>query len=173
VTAAGVLRRASRGCGRARRWLREEGRPFSLTFICGPVLGAWIGFIQALSAEAVWRAAGEPDFYFRGEEGVVLHYIFQMFGGGLVGVLYGPALFLLERALRRRVRILLFLLSMTLLAAVVFLTEAVWIMSVRRLPPLLLGTELAVMAAGILILVVSPRAKPAAAARATAEPHAR
>ncbi len=73
--------------------------------LLGPLLGAWIGLTQAVIAAAVWVAHGQPDFYFRGWQGVWLTTATLPLGGLIIGVPFGAAVAAWERKLSRRVSV--------------------------------------------------------------------
>ncbi|MCE9589114.1 MAG: hypothetical protein K8S99_01155 [Planctomycetes bacterium] len=67
-----------------------------------------------------WMWHGQPDFYYRGGwDGVDLHFVFAILGGGVIGIYYGVALLIFERRSRRRVRVLLASAGTVLFAFVV------------------------------------------------------
>ena len=66
-----------------------DGRhPVQRFLLLGPLTGVLVGYAQVTVAVIVWVLHGEPDFYFRGGEGVVPTYLTLMIGGGIVGVAY-------------------------------------------------------------------------------------
>ncbi len=89
----------------------------------GPMSGALIGGTQATAPFLCWLHAGQPDFYFRGWDGVDLHYFILILGGGVVGLPYGLFLWGYERYSRRQIRIMIVvptLLSLSFLVSLFF-----------------------------------------------------
>jgi hypothetical protein len=82
-----------------------EWWPFVRFCLLGPVTGALVGFVETSAAMLCWIWHGEPDFWFRGWRGVEATYEMLMVGGGVIGVLYGIALFLFERLAQRHIRL--------------------------------------------------------------------
>ena len=75
----------------------------------GPITGALVGAIQTGAAVQVWVAAGQPDFYFRGWNGVEASLFLHAIGGMIFGIPFGAVLALYERLSGRRIRLLLFM----------------------------------------------------------------
>jgi hypothetical protein len=73
--------------------------------LLGPATGAALGFIDATAAVLVWVLRGQPDFLFRGWNGVFVDYMVTMLGGAVVGIPYGGAVLLFERLSDRRRRL--------------------------------------------------------------------
>jgi hypothetical protein len=71
----------------------------------GPVAGALVGALQNAAAVLAWSAHGQPDFYFRGSNGVLVGYVALAFAGGFVGIAYGAVLWSLEYLTHRRIRL--------------------------------------------------------------------
>ncbi len=80
-------------------------RPFICWLIIGPVTGAAVGVAQTSAALLWWLWHDQPDFYFRGWNGVEMTYFFQTVAGGIVGIVFGSVLRLFERLGDRRIRL--------------------------------------------------------------------
>jgi len=94
--------------------------------LLGPITGVLVGYAQVTVAVIVWVLYGEPDFYFRGGQGVIFTYLDFTIGGGIVGVAYGVLLMGLEHLTGRRIRPIIALgliLVMASIIAAVFITK--------------------------------------------------
>ena len=85
--------------------------------LIGPVAGAMIGVVDALTALCFWVAHGQPDFYFRGWSGVKLSLLLCTVGGGMVGAPFAAAVYFAERLRRRSVPTGRFMVLMFVIAA--------------------------------------------------------
>jgi hypothetical protein len=105
-----------------------DGRhPVQRFLLLGPLTGVLVGYAQVTVAVIVWVLHGEPGFYFRGGQGVILTYLGFTIGGGIVGVAYGALLMGLECLTHRRIRPIIALgliLAMASIIAAVFITKA-------------------------------------------------
>ena len=74
------------------------------TLIGSQFRAALVGYAQVTVAVMIWGLHRYPDFYFRGGQGVVLTYLTSTFAGGMVGCAYGGVLSIFERFTSRRIR---------------------------------------------------------------------
>lgn len=77
-------------------------------FVGGPVLGALAGMAQTASSSTVWLLHGQPDFYFRGWQGVQVSFAMWAVGGAMAGAAFLLVLLMWEVTLKRAVRLALF-----------------------------------------------------------------
>jgi hypothetical protein len=90
-------------------------------WVIGPVAGTLAGVIDTLAALLWWVHFDQPDFYFRGWDGVEFTLQMNAFAGGVVGVVLAIALGLFEWLSRRRVSVGRQMAATVVLSTLVFL----------------------------------------------------
>jgi hypothetical protein len=131
--------------------------PILRFLLLGPCTGAMIGFAQTSAAVLCWIAYGQPDFYFRGWDGVDLTYLGSIVGGGFIGIAYGLGLWTFEHLTGRRIRSLIVIPLLLVLAfaaaasiaAIEFRRQSIWF-----LPP----ESIAIVLGVVLSIATSRRA---------------
>ncbi len=134
---------------RVSPWLR-----FS---ILGPCTGAGVGLFDSFASILVWIFRGEPDFYFRGSNGTVVHCLILAIAGLVIGLPYGAILLGFERLTGRRIRAQF---SIPILVGSTFVAQAIttWIEFDRmNLFPLFGLVQCAEVALGFIISIATSR----------------
>lgn len=125
-------------------------------FLLGPMTGALVGLVQATAELLCWLSLGQPDFFFRGWDGVRVTYFTEAIGGWMVGVPYGFVLFLFEQQGRRRMRpfvVIPIVLSLAFVIRAAF--DESWFQ--RQEIDWILAPEFLVMVGGLLVSVLTSR----------------
>jgi hypothetical protein len=128
--------------------------------LLGPVLGACIGLTQAVIAAGVWVAHGQPDFYFRGWDGVQVTSVVLLLGGLITGAPFGAAVAAGEHLLKRRVWVAPAFVGAAIAAALVTWATVEIEFSRQELLPAFAQQGLAVAIAGGLLLALSRPVRP-------------
>ena len=132
-------------------------RAFLRFLVLGPVTGAVIGFVQTTAAALVWILYGQPEFFFRGWNGVMFHYMTFTVGGSMVGVVYGVILLTFERVTGQEIRLRIVIPWLACLAFGVALAIVVYEFEQGKLIRFYLAREVGAIAMGLLLSVMNSR----------------
>ncbi len=95
-----------------------------------------ISFIDVISAFCFWIYFNQPDFYFRGWNGVVIHLFLWLIIGALSGLLYGFLLTNVEYILKKRIWTKFLFIWLIVSAIILFSINNYFVMKNFSLNPL-------------------------------------